>query len=211
MCQAQINPNDFFCLGHVGSVERDHNVQPPAPIVMPYEVRCIDGQTSIRGSIGGRSEGDCHPSCDGREAYRPSVPGQRVSMHIVPWRTGLGVRTRDLESGFLPCKCRLQSCRGLDTRLDDEVRDQARARGFLGVVCRVVQLHTVLLGVCPAVGTHPIKRSGELLRGVSERLSLFGSWLELQFDSSLHTQSVPYTTRFCNISQRLCRGKRLSG
>jgi hypothetical protein len=40
---------------------------------------------------------------------------------------------------------------------------------------------------------------------------LFDGCFDWKAYSSLHTKTIPYATRFCNIQQRLCRGKGLSG
>ena len=71
----------------------------------------------------------------------------------------------------------------------------------------MMQLHTVLFGVGPSIGTDVIKRSRKLGQRAGERLHLLWSWLEWKSYRALHTMIVPYATSFCNINSKKGQGE----
>ena len=207
MCQSKINTDHLLSLGDDGRRNSDDDMQPPGAILMLDQVRGIDRKSRILGGIGWHGERQSHPSRYGRETHGLRVPGQRVGMHVVPWGTVGRMGARSREGGFLSGKCRFESFRGFHPCLNHEVSDEARAGGFHGIVRGVVQSHAVLVFLLPAVGTHLIKRGGELVRCVSQRLRLCWCGIEYKAYSSLHTISMPYVTSFCHIKEKKDREK----
>jgi hypothetical protein len=198
MCKPEIDADNLLCLDNCGYRASDHDMQPPATITMPYQVSRIHRQADIFGGIVGEGKRYRQATSDRGEANRACVPRQRIGMHIVARRTGVRVRARAFKANLMPCESRLQGFRSFDTRLNQQIRDESRARSFLYVVGCMMQLYAVLFGMLPAIVTHIIKCLGKLPCGVSKRLGLIRCRLKLDSYGSLHKEIIPYATRFYN-------------
>lgn len=62
----------------------------------------------------------------------------------------------------------------------------------------MMQPNAVLFVVLPSIGTDFIEGKRELLKRLSEGLSLFWRRIQLYSYSSVHTKKVPYMLRNCN-------------
>ena len=102
---------------------------------------------------------------------------------------------------FLPREGTPESLGGFDTRLNEQVTHQPRARGFCLIVHRMMQLDPVLFAVLPTIGTYLIEGSRELPKRLSQGCCLFGSWMQLYSHRSVHTESIPYMSRKCRYEK----------
>lgn len=173
LCQTQVNTNDLIGLRDCWGFDRDNDMQPPLPMTMLDQVSGIYSTPSIADGVMRHCKRDRQPPSHGRKAHGLGGPGQRIGVQVIAGRARNGARTRDLASNLLESKGRLQSFCCFDTGLNEQVRHQARAGRFFGVVGRVVQLDAVLFVMRPSVGTDIVKRSRKLLRGLGQRLRLF--------------------------------------
>jgi len=219
--QAQVNPDDFRALGDNRFRNSNHHMQPEFAFTVDEVssgnlVPCIVS-TEVR-----YGEGDSQLASTTREPDRLPIPVERIRMHIVANTAGLTMRHLDgLEGGwlfalllgfgnlllivrlvlFLPREGTPESLGGFDTRLNEQVTHQPRARGFCLIVHRMMQLDPVLFAVLPTIGTYLIEGSRELPKRLSQGCCLFGSWMQLYSHRSVHTESIPYMSRKCRYEK----------
>jgi hypothetical protein len=190
--QAQINTDNLWIGRDVRFRDADHYMQPELPMPVA-QVSSRDGMTVILGTIRGDAERNAHSATSGGQTYLVLLPGEDVGFVIVTHGTEFAVRTRDglelrerlaLLSGFLnafgivsdllslPRQGRLHRFGSFDTSLNEQITDQSRTGRFGLTIGRMMQLHPVPLFVLPPIGNYRVKGRSELLKRLSEGLSL---------------------------------------
>lgn len=209
--QPQVNPNDFIGRGDLWLRNLYHDMQPPFAFAIT-EVRSTNPTASVFSTIGRYHKGNALFASTGRETNQGSFPIEQVRVDIVADRTGLALRALYwLElwyrlaalQGFcdllgiarlmpgLPGKCALKGLSGLDSRLNEQIRYQSGTRFFGRAVRCVMQPHTILLMLLPAIGTHLVERFGKLSQRLLQGYGLLWRGVQLDAYRSIHAKSVP--------------------
>lgn len=194
--QAKINADDLGVRSYLGSWQVNNDVQPPLVCSLNQvggEDRCAD----VLLGIARDAEGDGHASYNSGKANGSLRPVDLERVRVEARRTLSRFRTGYLPALTLQNKGAPQGFGGLQAGLAVQVGDEG-GMGFLQrVVGGVVETHTVLLVVGPAVGADRVEDRSEEPGGLSERGDLFGGRLEKDLDGSIHSKSIPYTPLFC--------------
>lgn len=95
--------------------------------------------------------------------------------------------------GTLECFCRFH------TGLNEQVTHQPRKGSFCCIVGCVMQAYPVLFLMLPPIGADVIECRGKLLKCLLQGYGLFKSWMKLYSDGSVHTHTLPYMSRFCQM------------
>lgn len=214
--QPQVNPNDFIGRGYLSLRNLDHDMQPPFAFAIT-EVCSTNRTASVFSTIGRDHKGNALFASTGRETNQASLPIERVRVDIVADRTGLALRAfywlefwdrLPALQGFcdllriarlmpgLPSKCALKGLSSLDPRLNEQIRYQSGTRFFGRAIRGVMQPHTILLMLVPAIGTNLIERFGKLSKRLLQGYRLLWRGVQLDAYRSIHAKSVPYMSTF---------------
>ena len=159
--ESQVNSNHLTGFGDIRIRKGYHDMQPVLSVA-GAQVSRRNLTTGILGAIGRNFERDAHPSCNRREANRQGRPIQRVGMNVVANCTTARARLSCLTPFLLAIKGAFQRLCCFDTGLNEQIAHQSRTGSFGLIVRGMMQPHTVLLTVLPAIGAHLIERLSEL-------------------------------------------------
>lgn len=215
--EAKINSDHFPCRVDSRFRHMHHDMQPPFPLTID-EVSSGNLVSCVASAEMGNRKGNAESSSTTRELNRLCLPVQEVGMFIVADRTELALRHLDgLKLGnwlatlqglgllllevslmlLLPRQGTLESLSSLDASLNEQVTDQARTSRLGSVVSGMMQLYPVLFLVLPAIGAHGIERLGKLSKCLMQGLNLERCRMQVYSHSSVHTNTVPYMSTFC--------------
>ncbi len=107
--------------------------------------------------------------------------------------------------GF-PGKGRLQGFGGFHPSLNEQVRNQPRTGFFGGTVHCMMQAYAILFMMLPAIRADCVERIGELSKRLLQGYSLLWRGMQLYSHRSVHTNTLPYMSRYSQTSSRKERG-----
>jgi hypothetical protein len=195
LCQSEVNAHNSSGRGDFGSRHIQHHMEEPSPL--PAEqVGRADLAATILCSLGRQREGDSGSSGGGRETDLARCPRELEGVDVEARRAGPALGTGNLVPFLGQSQRGLHSSGCLDTGLNVEVRDQVGQLRLQWIVGLVVEANAVLLSLLPAHAADVVKRLRELVGGPGKGLRLLGSRVKLQTNSSIHTNSIPYTASF---------------
>ena len=196
--QAEVHSHRVMGRDNARRGQLHHDMQPPRAIT-PNQISRAGGMSGQWQRIVGHGEGDRHAPLRRRQADLLRLPVNLVRVQVVARRAGCCGWGRDLATAALQDQRTLHGLGRFDAGLDVQVADQAGSVGFTGVVSGVVQPDPVPFLVCPSIRTHRVKRLRKELRRFRQRGRLLRCRLEFDAYRSVHTKSIPYTVRFCQL------------
>ncbi|SRR5258706_3143526 len=209
--ESQVYSNHIRVLGDSRFRDTHDCVQPELPVSVT-QVSRRHGMAIVLGAIRGNTKGYTRSALNGREARFLIIPMEDKSFLVVAYWTEFALWAFDgLEDGNrlafllslrysfrvvsnalgLPRQGRFHRFGRLDTCLNEQVRDQARAGSFSITIGGMMQLHPIAFLVLPSISDDRIEGISELLKGFLEGLSLLWRGMQLYLHCSVHTESRP--------------------